>query len=29
MNQDVDGNMKLFWKEMSKFKGGKVAVATE
>ena len=24
MNQDVDGNRKLFWKEVSKVNGGKV-----
>ena len=24
MNQDVNGNRKLFWKEMSKVNGGKV-----
>ena len=24
MNQDVNGNRKLFWKEVSKAKGGKV-----
>ena len=24
MNEDVNGNMKLFWKEMSNLKGGKM-----
>ena len=24
MNQDLDGNRKLFWKEVTKIKGGKV-----
>ena len=28
MNQDVNGNRKLFWKEVSKEKGGKVENST-
>ena len=29
MNQDVNANRKLFWKEMSKANGGKVENSTE
>ena len=29
MNQDVNGNIKLFWKEMSKVNGGKWRILTE
>ena len=29
MNEDVNGNMKLFWKEVSNAKGGKRRVAAE
>ena len=28
MNQDVNGNRKLFWKEVSKVNGGKVQSCT-